>query len=77
MKKEYELKILALLDAKKSIHFTELMPLLKIGMETARRFAIEISLKYPNNFRYIRGVLTQTKPLEVKIKDEGENSRLS
>ena len=61
LKDEDEAKILDLLESKKTLHYTELVPVLNVGVETARHRCIEISLKYPDNIDYRKGLLVLKK----------------
>jgi hypothetical protein len=65
MREEDETKILDLLEEKKIIHYTDLMSVLLVGMETARSRCIEIAKKYPENIEYIRGLLRLKKSLAL------------
>jgi DeoR/GlpR family transcriptional regulator of sugar metabolism len=58
-----EAKILDLLEQKKLVHYTDLMTLLNVGMETARSRCVELAKKYPENIEYIRGLLRLKKSL--------------
>ena len=63
MREEDESKILDFIETEKTLHYTKLVALLSVSMETARRYCVEIASKFPENLRYIRGVLTLTKSI--------------
>lgn len=66
MKPEEEMKILDLLESKRAIHYTELVSVLDVGVETARHRCIEIAAKYSKNVEYKKGILILKKPFSVE-----------
>jgi DeoR/GlpR family transcriptional regulator of sugar metabolism len=75
MREQDESQILDLLQEKKTIHYTELVSKLHVSLETARSRCVELSLKYPKNVEYIRGLLRLKKsfsyedlPLEKRLE---------
>jgi len=63
MKKQREEQILEILEEQGQIHYFQLAIKLGVGSETARRSAVMISLKYPNNIEYLKGTLRLIKSL--------------
>jgi hypothetical protein len=75
MRERDESLILDLIQEKKTIHYTELVSMLGVSLETARSRCVELSLKYPKNLEYIRGLLRLKKsfvlddlPLEKRLE---------
>jgi hypothetical protein len=71
---ELEVEILKILIEKRKIHYSELTSL-GIGMETARRYCIQLSKKYPDYIIYTRGMIIMIGvmdfdklPLEARLE---------
>ena len=65
-REDRESKILDILEEQKSIHYMDLSVQLGVSTETARRTAILLAKKYPNNIEYYRGMLRLTKSLTLE-----------
>lgn len=64
-REDRESKILDILELRKSIHYIELSVELGVSPETARRAAILLAKKYPNNIEYYRGLLRLNKSITL------------